>query len=97
MSITVDGWTILFGGPNNTFLRVGEYDNAKRFPFSNESPGLEFYGNGRGASTLDGKFRVWELEIRGNQVMRFAVDFIQKCEGKQPPLYGTIRINSSLL
>jgi len=95
VSIAVDGWTILFGGPGGSFLGVGEYLNAKRFPFSNESPGLEFYGNGRGANTLDGKFRVWELQVNGNQVVRFAVDFIQKCDGKMPPLYGTIRINSS--
>ena len=95
VSIAVDGWTIMFGGPGGSFLGVGEYLNAKRFPFSNDSPGLEFYGNGRGANTLDGKFRVWELEVRGNQVVRFAVDFIQKCDGKMPPLYGTIRINSS--
>ena len=95
VTITVDGWNMLFGGPGQNFLTVGEYLNAKRFPFSNESPGLEFYGNGRGAGTLDGKFRVWELEVEGNKVMKFAVDFIQICEGKMPPLYGTIRINSS--
>ena len=47
VTITVDGWNILFGGPANSFLTVAEYDGAKRFPFSNESPGLEFYGNGR--------------------------------------------------
>jgi hypothetical protein len=95
VTITVDGWNMLFGGPGQNFLTVGEFLNAKRFPFSNESPGLEFYGNGRGANTLDGKFRVWELEVEGNKVMKFAVDFIQICDGKMPPLYGTIRINSS--
>lgn len=95
VTITVDGWNILFGSPGASFLNVGEYLNAKRFPFSEESPGLEFYGNGRGANTLDGKFRVWELEVNGNKIVKFAADFIQICDGKMPPLYGTIRINSS--
>jgi hypothetical protein len=89
------GWTLNFGGPGNHFLEVGEYDGAKRFPFSGDAPGLEFYGKGRGANTLSGKFVVWELEVKGNQVVRLAIDFIQNCEEKQPPLYGSLRINSS--
>ena len=93
--INVGGWTVQFGGPNNEFLHTGEYRDAKRLPFSGDSPGIEFYGNGRGANRIAGKFVVWELEVKGNDVTRLAVDFIQHCEETQPPLYGMIRFNSS--
>jgi hypothetical protein len=89
------GWTLHIGGPGNRFLDVGEYEGAKRFPFSGDAPGLEFYGNGRGSNTLAGKFVVWEIEVKGNQVVRLAVDFVQRSEEKMPPLYGSLRINSS--
>jgi hypothetical protein len=89
------GWTLNFGGPGNRFLDVGEYDGAKRFPFSGDAPGIEFSGNGRGCNMVAGKFVVWEIEVKGNEVVRLAIDFIQHCEGKMPPLYGTLRVNSS--
>jgi V8-like Glu-specific endopeptidase len=95
VTLNVDGWMVNFGGPGNRFLEVGEYVNAKRHPFSGDAPGLEFFGKGRGANQLSGKFVVWELEVKGNEVVRLAIDFIQQCEGTQPPLYGSLRINSS--
>ena len=38
---------------------------------------------------------VWELEVRGDQVVRLAIDFVQHGEKTGPPLYGVIRFNSS--
>jgi hypothetical protein len=95
VNVNVAGWMISFGGPGNKFLDVGEYDGAKRFPFSGDAPGIEFMGNGRGCNMISGKFVVWEIEVKGNQVVRLAIDFIQRCEEKMPPLYGSLRINSS--
>jgi hypothetical protein len=89
------GWTLNFGGPGHRFLDVGEYRGAKRFPFSGEAPGIEFSGYGRGCNMISGEFTVWEIEVKGNQVIRLAIDFIQRCEEKMPPLYGSLRINSS--
>jgi hypothetical protein len=97
------GWILNIGGPGNRFLDVGEYEGAKRFPFSGDAPGLEFSGKGRGLNTIIGKFVVWEIEVNGNQVVRLAIDFIQRNEAKTPagevvntpPLYGSLRINSS--
>ena len=34
--------------PKNQFLIVGEFPNARRFAFSGDSPGLDFFGKGRG-------------------------------------------------
>lgn len=96
VEISVDGWTILFGAPHGQFLQVGEYPNARRYPFSDKAPGIEFFGQGRGCNRIAGKFVVWELEFRENAVARLAIDFVQRCEESGPPLYGRIRYNSSL-
>jgi hypothetical protein len=95
VQITVDGWTVQFGAPRGQFLEVAEYANAKRYPFSDDAPGIEFYGHGRGCNRIAGKFMVWELEIKGNEIIRLAIDFVQHCEESRPPLYGMIRFNSS--
>src|SRR5262249_21337980 len=89
------GWRILFGAPQGRFLEVGEYLNARRYPFSGTSPGIEVTGYGRGGNPIFGQFVVGELEIKNNQGVRLAVDFIQQCEQRMPPLYGSIRFNST--
>jgi DNA-binding beta-propeller fold protein YncE len=93
--VSVDGWNLDVGGPNKEFLQVGEYLNAKRFPLSGASPGLYFSGKGRGSSNVAGEFVLWELEMDGDRVLRFAVDFVQRSEDG-PPLTGVVRFNSTL-
>jgi hypothetical protein len=88
-------WTLLFGAGQGRNLDVAEYRGAKRHPFRDESSGIELTGNGRGCNQISGEFRVWELELRGNTVVRFAVDFVQRCEEKMPPLVGMLRYNST--
>jgi hypothetical protein len=91
----IGGWQVLFGAPRGRFLEVGEYLDAKRYPFSNDAPGIEFRGYGRGANRIAGKFAVWEFEVQGNDIVRLAIDFVQRCEETMPPLYGKVRFNSS--
>jgi hypothetical protein len=88
-------WTLLFGAGRGRNLDVAEYRGAKRHPFSDESPGIELNGNGRGCNMISGEFRVWEFEQKGNSVVRFAVDFVQRCEEKMPPIVGMLRYNST--
>jgi hypothetical protein len=88
-------WTLLFGAGQGRNLDVGEYRDAKRHPFSGESPGIELTGNGRACNTISGEFRVWEFEQKGNTVVRFAVDFVLRCDGKMAPLVGMLRYNST--
>jgi hypothetical protein len=95
VNISVDGWHISFGAPRGRFLEVGEYLDAKRYPFSEASPGIEFTGQGRGCNQISGQFVVWELEFKGNEVTKLAIDFVQRCENKMPPLYGRLRYQSS--
>jgi S1-C subfamily serine protease len=89
------GWHINFGAPQGQFLEVGEYLDATRYPFSGASPGIEFTGQGRGCNQISGQFVVWELEFKGNEVSKLAVDFVQRCETRMPPLYGRLRYRSS--
>jgi hypothetical protein len=88
-------WVLTLAAPKNGNLKVGEYQDAKRYPFNGNAPGLSFFGMGRGCNKLSGKFVVWELEVKGNLVTRLAADFVQQCEEKSPPLYGIVRFNSS--
>jgi hypothetical protein len=88
-------WNLGFRAGQGRNLDVGEYRGAKRGSFSGESPGIELYGNGRGCNTISGEFRVWEFERNGNTVVRFAVDFVQLCDEKMPPLVGMLRYYST--
>ncbi|MSQ95083.1 MAG: serine protease [Gemmataceae bacterium] len=93
--LMVDGWFLDIGAPVGQYLAVGEYLNAKRYTSSGAAPGLDFRGKGRGSNILSGEFVVWELEMNGDQVVRLAIDFVQRSEGRPNPLQGKIRINSN--
>jgi hypothetical protein len=95
VNISVDGWDIDIGAPDGQFLQVGEYQGAKRYAFSGNSPGIDFRGQGRGSNTIAGSFVVWEIEFDGNQLTRLAIDFVQRSEEVGPPLSGSLRINST--
>jgi S1-C subfamily serine protease len=92
--ITVDGWMADIGAPRGQSLTVREYPDAKRFAFSDDSPGLDFRGKGRGSNKLNGEFVVWELETKGDEIVHLAIDFIQRSNGKAP-LHGKIRFQSA--
>jgi len=94
--VTVDAWTLDIGAPKGQFFQVGEYLNAKRFVLSGDSPGLDFFGQGRGSNKVAGEFVVWELELDGEQITRLAIDFVQRSEEKGQPLTGKLRVNSTL-
>jgi S1-C subfamily serine protease len=96
LTVQVDGWSLDLSGPRGQALQVGEYSNAKRYPFHGDSPGLSFAGKGRGSNKVAGAFVVWELEIDNGQIMRAAIDFVQRDEETGPPLVGKLRINSKL-
>lgn len=95
VNVRVDGWSLDIGAPNGEFLKVGEFLNAKRFAFSGDSPGLDFNGKGRGSNRIAGEFVVWEIEVQDNQIVRLAIDFVQRSEEKGPPVQGKLRINSN--
>lgn len=87
-----------FSAPVGGVLSLGSYPASVRYPF--HSPlrgGMDVYGNGRVCDTLTGWFRVREYELAEDRnVAKLAIDFLQNCWGRQPSLYGAVRINSSL-
>jgi len=96
VSVHVDNWRLEIAPGKGRILKVGEYENAKRYPFNDTMPGINFSGNGRGANAIDGKFVIWEFVIQGGKVTNLAIDFIQRSESKTAaPLVGMLRYNSN--
>lgn len=93
-----DKWNLDFAGPNGQLLQPGPYENATRFPFQSPTgPGLSVYGDGRGCNTLTGRFDIIEVVYSSSgEVIRFAADFEQYCEGGTPALFGSVRLNATI-
>jgi len=91
-------WSMDFSAPYNAPLLPGAYETAARSPFQLPSqPGLSIYGDGRGCNTLTGRFDVLEADYApGGEVVKFAANFEQHCEGGTPALYGEVRFNSDI-
>ncbi len=92
-------WSADFAAPFGADLMPGAYEGATRFPFNDPSePGLSISGDGRGCNMLTGRFDIREAvyDSFNGEVISFAADFEQHCEGAPPALFGSIRINSDI-
>src|SRR5262245_32009096 len=91
-------WSLDFVAPLGPELVAGTYEGATRWPFQSPTvPGLSVSGDGRGCNTLTGRFTVLEAEYGATgQVLHFAADYEQHCEGGNPALFGSVRFNSSV-
>jgi hypothetical protein len=89
-------WNLDFAAPGNLRLAPGVYEHATRFPFQQATaPGFSVSGEGRGCNTLTGRFEVLEVTYGpSGEVLTFAADFEQHCEGLGPALTGSIRYNA---
>jgi hypothetical protein len=79
-------------------LMPGLYDGGQRYPFEDPGhPGLSIFGDGRGCNMLTGKFTIIEATFDYSfsipDVVTFAAQFEQHCEGDPPALRGTIYYN----
>jgi hypothetical protein len=100
VSVSFDGgewWSLDFSAPDSATLIPGPYEAATRFPFhSPRGAGLDVSGEGRGCNELSGRFDVLEAVFGpGGEVLSFAADFEQHCEGDAPALRGRILFNAS--
>lgn len=91
-------WHLDFGGAQQIALTADNYEDATRFAFhSPTKPGLDVGGDGRGCNKLTGRFIVREAVYGlGGEVLSFAADLEQHCEGGTPALWGTVRYNSNI-
>jgi hypothetical protein len=89
-------WYLDFAAPGNLRLAPGVYEHATRFPFQSSTvPGVSVTGEGRGCNTVTGRFEVFEVTYGpSGEVLTFAADFEQHCEGMGPALSGSIRYNA---
>jgi uncharacterized repeat protein (TIGR01451 family) len=93
-----DYWFFDMQAPDASPLVVGSYEGARRWPFQDPGqPGLDVSGQGRGCNVLIGRFVVHEIVVGPfGFLTRFAADFEQHCEGREPALFGYVRINSQV-
>lgn len=91
-------WGLGFVGPQNMVLIPDNYEDATRLAFhSPTKPGLDVSGDGRGCNRLTGRYIVREAVYGvGNEIISFAADLEQHCEGGVPALWGTVRFNSNI-
>jgi hypothetical protein len=89
-------WYVDFAAAGAVPLTVGIYEGAVRFPFqASNQPGLSVGGDGRGCNTLTGRFEVLEAVYGATgDVVSFAADFEQHCEGAPPALVGSVHFNA---
>lgn len=93
-----DFWTASFSAAFDAQIEVGNYEDATRSSFRSPTvSGLDVSGNGSGCNTLTGRYVVLEVAYDGSgNVTQFAADFIQFCDASTTPMYGSVRINSTL-
>lgn len=95
-SSTFSSWSFNFANVNHSPLVVGTYDNP-RFS-SATSPFMNIWGGFTVCTEIDpgSKFTVREIAFNGPTIDKLAIDFVQYCASNPDPLYGYIRINSSI-
>lgn len=86
-------WYLDFAAPGGVPLTPGAYEGATRFPFQGPGEaGLSLAGDGRGCNMLTGRFVVLEVVYGvGDEILSFAADFEQHCEGGSPAAFGSVR------
>jgi hypothetical protein len=92
-------YNLYFVGSYGAQLAVGAYENATRFPFQESAePGMDVSAEGRGCSTLTGRFDVLELVYGSHgEVEVFSVDFEQYCDGSKSALFGSVRFRANFV
>ncbi|HWE65438.1 MAG TPA: choice-of-anchor D domain-containing protein [Acidimicrobiales bacterium] len=93
-----DQFTVTIAAPTGQILKPGAYNDIQRTPFRAAGfPGLDVYGDGRGCNQDVGSFTVYDAtyDTKGN-VVSFAVQFFQHCEGFYSALMGNLSYNSSV-
>ena len=91
-------WDVALAAAGDAVLVPGPYENATRWPFQSPvNPAINVSGSGRGCNTITGRFDVLEAVYgAGGQVLRFAADFEQHCEGVEAALFGAVRYHSTI-
>ena len=90
-----DSFTLNLAAPPGSELAPGAYEATARAAFRGASPGVDFYGDGRGCNQSSGRFVIHEIAVSGSTVTKLSANFEQSCDGG-PRSYGEVRINSAV-
>jgi hypothetical protein len=92
-----DSFDVWIAAPAGQPLTPGTYTGAQRFDFrAPGTPGLDVFGDGRGCDTVSGSFTVFDATYDSSgDVLTFAAQFTDHCEGDAPALYGYLSYNST--
>lgn len=94
-----DNWSIALGAPaDQNRLTAGLYTGVTDISQVAQGPTLTFSGNGRGVTTHDGWFRIWEItySLDFTRVESVAFDFEQGRPGSPVTITGSWRYNSNI-
>lgn len=83
-------WEGEFAAPSGSPMQVGTYNNATRYPFNGQGPGLSWMGEARGCGSVAGYFILDSLTQVSGVLTGVDLRFEQRCEGGIPALRGTI-------
>lgn len=91
-------YELSLAAPKGSYLKVGNYSGATRFPFETASePGLDFSANGSGNNKASGQFEILEITFdpSGN-LLTLAVNFFLHGDIHANVSYGQLRYNSNV-
>ncbi|MEP7156889.1 MAG: hypothetical protein ABI905_14010 [Betaproteobacteria bacterium] len=92
-----DVWNFAFAAADGGLLAPGTYSLVARTPALPSTAGLSVTHNGyQYCTTITGQFTVHEITYGATGIDKLAIDFVHYCSGYSGPLYGYLRINSSV-
>jgi hypothetical protein len=95
--ISYSEWGFQFGGADGVPLELGTYENPQYYSQAG-LPHMSVRGKYGSCGPLGAgsKFIVREISLGASSIDKLAIDFVSYCSGYYDPLYGYIRINSSI-
>jgi hypothetical protein len=97
VSDPTDQFDVWLAAPAGQPLVPGTYTDAELFDLRSPGfPGLDVFGDSRSCNQVVGSFTVYDATYGGDgNVLSFAAQFFEHCEGDDPALMGNISYNSS--
>ncbi|MFG2999609.1 hypothetical protein [Streptomyces sp. NPDC048340] len=88
-------WYAAFGAPAGRRLTAGTYSGATLFPFHENTPGLDFSGDGRYCNAVSGSFTVHSIDwTPQGHLNSLDASFEQRCQGSTAASRGSVRVQA---
>ncbi len=94
IGLSVEGsasYSLDFKAAKGEKLEARAYENATRYPFSDEGNGIDISGNGSGCNQITGRFEIKEIVFdEQKKLEKLDLQFEQHCEGGPKALRGRV-------